>query len=115
QLERDVGHRRVQLSRDEVLRPQRREDLREFLPLARDQLEHEQKRDDTRIRLREVAEVVVAGYLAAERGVILAHARLDERMPDAIDERHAAVALDRLRYSPARPHVVDDLRAGLLR
>ena len=39
---------------------------------------------------------------------------LDEGVPDAVDERHPARALDRLRHGPARTHVVDHLRARLL-
>ena len=54
-------------------------------------------------------------HLAAEDGVVLAHALLDERVADAVDERHAACALDRLGHRPRRAHVVDHLPAGLLR
>ena len=111
QLQRDVGHRRVQLARDEVARAERLEHLRSFRPFFEIELEHEQERDDARVRLREVAEVVVPGHLAAERRIVLAHPVLDVRMPDAVDERHPAGALDRLRHGPARAHVVDDLRA----
>ena len=114
QLQRDVGHRRVQLARQEVRRAERLEDLRQLAALLRDQLEHQQERHDARVGLREVAEVVVPRHLAAERRVLLPHAVLDVRMPDAVDQRHAARALDRLRHRPARPHVVDDLRARLL-
>ena len=35
-------------------------------------------------------------------------------MADAIDERYAPGALDRLRHGPARAHVVEDLRARFL-
>ena len=114
QLERDVGDRRVQLAGDEVALAERREELRELRPPLRDPLEHEQERDDAGVGLREVAEVVVAGDLAREGGVLLAHPLLDERVADAVDERHAAGALDRLRHGPARAHVVDHLCAGLL-
>src|SRR5207302_5380697 len=62
----------------------------------------------------EVAEVIVAGNLAAECRAFLAHAVLDEGMPDSIDERQAARALDRLGNRPARAQVVDDLRPRLL-
>ena len=55
--------------------------------LARDQLEHEQERHDAGVGLREVAEVVVRRDLAGEDGVLLAHAVLDERVTDAVDER----------------------------
>ena len=56
----------------------------------------------------------MAGDLAGEGGVLLAHPRLDERVADAVHERDPAGALDRVRHRPARAHVVDDLRAGLL-
>ena len=42
---------------------------------------------DARVGLREVAEVVVRRDLAAEDRVLLAHAVLDERVADAVDER----------------------------
>src|ERR671936_548961 len=73
-----IGHRHIELSRDEVALAVRFQDLRELLPLLRDELEHEQERYDTRICLREVPEVVMARHLAGERGVFLSHAVLDE-------------------------------------
>ena len=85
------------------------------MPARETQLEHEQERHDAAVGLEEVAEVVVARDLAREDRVLGAHAVLDERMADAIDERHAACALDGLRHRPAGAHVVDDLAAGLLR
>ena len=45
--------------------------------------------------------------------VLLAHAVLDERVADAVDERRAAGGRDRSRHGPARPHVVEDGSAGL--
>ena len=105
---------RVQLAGDEVALAEGAQELRELRAALRDQLEHQQERDDAGVGLREVAEVVVARDLAGERGVVLAHPLLDERVADAVDERHAAGALDRLGHGPARAHVVDDLRAGLL-
>ena len=56
----------------------------------------------------------MARDLAPEGRVLLAHAVLDVCVPDAVHERDAAGALDRLRHRPARAHVVDDLRARLL-
>src|SRR6266404_7574309 len=97
QLERDVGYRRVDLAGDEVTRAQRREELRQLAPAHGDELEHEEERDDARVRLGEVAEVVMAGDLAAECRVLLPHAVLDIRVADAVDERDATCALDRLR------------------
>ena len=84
-------------------------------PRLRNCLQKHQKRHDAGVRLRELAEVVVARYLARERRVDLAHPLLDEGVADPVDERHPAGALDRLRDGPARADVVDDLRAGLLR
>ena len=52
--------------------------------------------------------------LAAEDGVVLAHAVLDVGVADAVHQRDAACALDRLRDGAARAHVVDDLAAALL-
>ena len=66
--------------------------------------------------LREVAEVVVGRDLAGEDGVVLAHALLDERVPDAVDRAAiAAGALDRLGHRPGGAHVVDHLAARLAR
>src|SRR6266404_5276747 len=76
QLQRGVRHRGVQLAGDEVLGPERGENLRELSSVLRDQLEHQQERDDAGIGLRELAEVVVAGHLAAECRMLLAHAVL---------------------------------------
>ena len=50
-----------------------------------EQLEDQQRRDRAGVGAVEVAEVVVAGDLAPEQRALLAHARLEERMPDAID------------------------------
>ena len=57
------------------------------LPRQREQLEHEQRRDRARVGAVEVAEVVVAGDLAAEQRALLAHARLEEGVADAVDVR----------------------------
>src|SRR2546421_10590145 len=56
----------------------------------------------------------MAGDLSPEDGAFLAHAVFEERMADAIDERNAACAFDRLRHSPACAHVVEDLCARFL-
>src|SRR3954453_12553148 len=114
ELARHIGDGRVQLARDEVALAEGPQDRGESFALLGDPLEHEQERHDARVGLREVPEVVVARDLAAERGVLLAHAVLDERVPDAVHERHAAGALDRLGPGPARPDVVDQLRPCLL-
>src|SRR5205823_3869273 len=89
-------------------------DLGELRSPARDQLEHQQEGDDPGVGLREVAEVVMARNFPAEGRVLLAHAVLDERVSDTVDERSPSSALDRLGYCPARAHVVDDLCAWLL-
>ena len=54
------------------------------------------------------------GDLAAEGGAFLAHPVFEEGVPDAVHERHTAGAFDGLRHGPARPNVVQDLRARLL-
>ncbi len=83
-------------------------------PALGQDLEHHEERDDAGVRLREVAEVVVRGDLAGEEGVLLAHPVLDERVADPVHERDPAGLLDRAGHRPARAHVVDDLRPGLL-
>ena len=114
QLHSHVGNRRVQLAGDEVALAVRRKELRELPAALRDQLQHQEERDDPGVGLGEVAEVVVAGHFAPKRRVLLAHAVLDERVSDPVHERNAAGALDRLRNGPARTHVVDDLRVRVL-
>src|SRR3954447_22782579 len=69
-----VGDLGVDLTRDEVLLAQRREQLGHRLALLGEQLEDEERREGAGVRVVEVAEVVVAGHLAAERGALLAHA-----------------------------------------
>ena len=56
----------------------------------------------------------MARDLAGEDRVFLPHPLLDERVADAVDQRDAAGALDRLPDRPARADVVDDLRARVL-
>ena len=115
QLERHVGDGRVDLAGQEEALAVRPQELRELRPALRDELEHDEERNDAGVRLREVAEVVVRRDLAGEDGVLGAHALLDERVADAIHERRPAGPLDRLGNGPARAHVVDDLLAGRLR
>ena len=55
----------------------------------------------------------MAGDLAAEHASLLAHARLEERMPDAVDERGAARGRDRVGDRARGAHVVEDVRAGV--
>src|SRR4051812_13957723 len=81
----DIGDRRVQLAGQEVPAAVVSEDLGQLAALLRDELEHQQERHDTGVGLREVAEVVVAGNLAAERGALFSHPVLDERVADAVD------------------------------
>ena len=54
------------------------------------------------------------GDLAGEERVLLPHPVLDESVSDPVDERDPACLLDRARDGPARPDVVDHLRARLL-
>ena len=60
---------------------------RSVLLLLRHQLEDQQRRNEAVVGVVEVAEVVVAGDLAAEDRVLLAHPALDERVADAVHER----------------------------
>ena len=62
----------------------------------------------------ELAEVVVAGDLAAERRAVLAHRDLEERVTDPVAMRGAAELGHGVGHRAAGPHVVDDARAGLL-
>ena len=114
QLRRHVRDRRVDLARDEEALAERPQDLGELLAALRDQLEHEQERDDAGVGLGEVAEVVVRRDLAGEDRVLLAHPVLDERVADAVDQRRAAGRGDRARHRPAGADVVEDGPAGAL-
>src|SRR5207244_8203037 len=71
----------VDLAGDEVPAAIGREQLGHRLPAYRQQLEHQQGGDHTRVRAPEVAEVIVARHLAAEGGAGLTHAclRSEER------------------------------------
>ena len=84
------------------------------MPRLREQLEDQQRRDRPRVRAVEVVEVVVAGHLAAEHGVLLAHPGLEEGVPDPVHQRAAACLLGHVLDRPARPDVVQDRRAGVL-
>src|SRR4051812_42194309 len=76
-----VGDLRVDLAGDEVLPAQRLDELEHRLALHRQKLEDEERRERPRVGVVEVAEVVVAGDLAAEGGALLTHAGLEERVP----------------------------------
>src|SRR5437879_635071 len=82
-----VGDLRVDLAGDEVALPEAVHEFREGNIRRRQQLEDQKRRDGARVRAPEVAEVVVARDLAAERRFALAHGRLEEGVPDAVDER----------------------------
>jgi hypothetical protein len=56
----------------------------------------------------------VARHLAAERRALLTHARLEERVADAVDQRRAARARDGIGHGAACANVVQDRGAGLL-
>ena len=57
----------------------------------------------------------MAGDLAAELAALVAHAGLEERVPDAVDQRAAAEAGHRVRHRAGGAHVVEDVGArGLL-
>ena len=56
----------------------------------------------------------MAGDLAAEDRVLLAHPALEERVADAVHQRRAAGTRDRVGDGAAGAHVVEDRRAGVL-
>src|SRR3954447_17543747 len=107
----DLG---VDLARDEVLGAQRLEQLAHLLALDRELLEDEERRDRARAGVVEVVEVVVAGDLAAEDRALVAHARLEEGVADAVGVGGAAGGAHDVRDRARRAHVVEDRRAGLL-
>ena len=111
---RDVVDGRVDLAADEVLGAQRLEQLGHGRLLLREQLEDEQRRDEAGVGVVVVGEVVVAGHLAAEQPALAAHALLEEGVPDAVEQRHAAVGGDHVRHGAAGAQVVEDLRARVL-
>src|SRR4029077_2697969 len=78
QLRGDVGDRRVDLAREEITAAEPLERGAQ-LAVPRHELAHQEERNRARVRLREVAEVVVRRDLAAEYRVVLAHPLLDER------------------------------------
>src|SRR5215211_7569439 len=85
-----VGHLRVDLARDEVARAVGLEQLRQRPARLAQQLEDQQRGQRPRVRVVEVGEVVMARDLAAEDAALLAHPGLEERVPDAVDERPSA-------------------------
>src|SRR5450756_2273792 len=89
----DIAHRGVDLAADEVLGAQRLEQLGHGGAFLREQLEDQQRGDEAGIRVVVVAEVVVPGDLAAEQHRLAAHALLEEGVPDAVEQRHAACLL----------------------
>ena len=56
----------------------------------------------------------MAGDLAAEDAALGAHARLEEGVADAVDQRRAAGRLDDVGHRAARADVVEDRLAGVL-
>ena len=106
-----IGDLGVDLAGDEVARAEAFEQLRQLVLAAREQLEDQQRRDRAGVGAVEVAEVVVAGDLAAEDAALVAHARLEERVADAVDQRGPAGALDDVGDGAARADVVEDRRA----
>src|SRR4029079_5867905 len=82
----DVRDRRFDLAAQEVPLAVRREQLRQLSPFGREELEHDEERDEPGVRPREVAEVVVRGHLTGEQRVTLAHAILEECVADPVDE-----------------------------
>ena len=60
------------------------------------------------------AEVVVTRDLAAEEDLLAAHALLEERVTDAVHERHATVGGDHVGNGAAGAQVVEDRRPRVL-
>ena len=56
----------------------------------------------------------MTGHFAAEEPALAAHALLEEGVPDAVEQGHAAVRRDHVRHGAAGAQVVEDLRAGVL-
>ena len=113
QLGGDVLDVRVDLAAAHA-RAQPFEHLGDRLALFRDHLEHDHERDQARVGVPVVAEVEVAGVLAAEDGVVLAHLRLDEGVADARADAAATHALDQLGHASGDDQVVEDGGAGVL-
>ena len=113
-LRRRVGDLGVDLAGDEVARAELGHQLGQRAAVDREQLEHQQRRDRPRVGVPEVAEVVVAGDLAAEGRALLAHPRLEEGVADAGEVGAAALGGDQVGHGAAGARVVEDRRAGVL-
>ena len=113
-LRRLIADLGVDLAGDEVLGAELRHQFSEAAALDREQLQHQQGRDRARVGVPEVAEVVVAGDLAAEDGVLLAHPRLEEGVADPREVRTPALGGDQVGDGAAGAGVVEDRRAGVL-
>ena len=110
-----VVDRRVDLARDEVLAPVGLQQLGHRLAADRQQLEHQQRRDHARVGAPEVAEVVVARDLAAERRVRSSRMRvLKKAWPTRFTSALPPGRLDGVGHGAARAHVVEDRRARVL-
>src|SRR3989441_6833645 len=103
-----IGQLGVDFTGDEVALAVRLKQLAERLVLLRHELQDEERRNEPVVRVGEVAEIVVSGHLAAEDRVLLAHPALDERVTDAVHQRAASEALDRVLDRAAGAEVVDD-------
>ena len=98
-----VGDLGVDLAGDEVLSSGSGASSSDsFCALLREQLEDQQRRDRAGVGVVEVGEVVVAGDLAAEDAALVAHARLEERVADAVDVRACRRPPRRCRRPRAR-------------
>src|SRR5689334_8977182 len=72
----------VDLARDEVLTPQRLEQLVQAEALLRHQLQNQQRRNEAVVGVEVLAEVIVPRDLAAENRVGFAHPAFEKRMTD---------------------------------
>ena len=109
-----VGDLGVDLAGDEVALVKGADELGQRPAGDREQLEHEQRRDRARVGAPELAEVVVARDLAAERRLALAHRDLEEGVTDPVQIRGAAAVAHRVGHRAAGAHVVEDRRPLVL-
>ena len=103
-----AGDWSIDLARNEILGPERRQQFRERRVAPGHQLQDQQCGDKAVVGEAVVAEVIVAGDLTAEDGVVLSHALLEERVADAVHQAPAALGRNDIRDGVAGAHVVHD-------
>src|SRR6185503_10487542 len=93
---------------------ERAHDVRHRLALLPAQVEDLDDRHQRAVGVVVVAEVVVAGELAAEDGVLLAQRRLHEGVADALAYGDATVLADVLGDGAAAAQIEEDVAAGVV-